>query len=121
MKRIKLIYGVTAILLIVICWIIRYFCPSIDEHYARSFPELFKIPIFVCVYFALFKVKYSVPRAIFYCTLACLFYECLDLMFLYPINWMRIIALLAGAGIFYVLYLTFGFKSVADYTDKTTK
>ena len=113
MKKIKIIYGVVAVLLLLICWTIRYSCPLIDEHYARSFPELFKIPIFVCVYFALFKVEYSVPRAIFYCTLVCLFYECLDVLFLNPINWLRIIALLLGAGIFYVLHLIFGFKRVA--------
>lgn len=114
MKRIKSIYGVTAILLILICWIIRYFCPSIDEHYARSFPELFKIPVFVCTSFALFKIECSVPRAIFYCMLICLFYECLDVLFLNPINWMRILALLIGAGVFYVLHLIFGFKKVAE-------
>ena len=114
MKRIKLIYGVTAILLIVICWIIRYSCPLIDEQYARSFPELFKIPVFVCAFLALFNIKWSVSRTIFYCTLTCLFYECLDLLFLNPINWMRILALLIGASVFYVLHLIFGFKKVAE-------
>ncbi len=124
MKRIKMIYGVTALLLLLTNWSIQFFYRPYalanginDYHFAEWHSELFKVPVFVCVVFALFNMKWSVPRRIFYCTLACLFYECLDLMFLNPINWMRIIALLAGAGIFYVLYLIFGLKSVAEYRE----
>lgn len=110
MKRIKKIYGLAAILLLLTCWILRYFYLPDDNLYAKSFPELFKIPVFVCVTFALFNIKWSVPRTIFYCTLACLFYECLDLLFLNPINWMHILALLIGAGVFYVLHLILKFQ-----------
>ena len=123
MKRMKTIYGVLAILLILTCWGVQYFyLPYIlgnginDYHITEYFPELFKVPVFACITFALFKVKWSVPITIVYCTLACLFYECLDILFLNPINWMRIMALLVGAGVFYVLHLIVGIKSVADPT-----
>ncbi len=119
-----MIYGVTALLLLLTNWSIQFFYRPYalanginDCHFAEWHSELFKAPVFVCVAFALFNVKWSVPRSILYCTLACLFYECLDLIFLNPINWMRIIALFAGAGIFYVLHLIFGLKSVAEYRE----
>jgi len=97
MKRIRLIYGVIAILLVLVCWGLRLYLPECN-------PELFKVSVFVCATLALFNVKWSVPRTIIYCTLACLFYECLDLLFLNPINWIRIISLLIGTVISIVTY-----------------
>lgn len=100
MKRIRLIYGVIAILLVLACWGLRLYLPECN-------PELFKVPVFVCATFTLFNVKWSVPRTISYCTLACLFYECLDLLFLNPINWIRITSLLIGAVICYIIFFIF--------------
>ena len=121
-KKLKLIYGFIAFLLLILCVLLSYvYRPYVyshhinDYHIADCYTSFLGVPIIVFLTQAFRKEKWSIPTNIFYATVFLIGWEIVDGFLAKQYDWIDIIACIFSGVILYVIHRITCFKSIYEY------